>query len=151
MKRFTFRLERIRQLRDRVERERAAELGRAIRDELERADVLAGAERDFTRAGESAAEVAGATTLVAGMLANFDLVRDEAARRIDDAERMFEAAQVKVGEERQRHGEARRDLRVVERLKERRYATWRELDTRDEQKESDGVAMNRHATKEDRS
>jgi len=150
VKRFTFRLERIRQLRERAERERAAELGVALREEAARADLLAHCEREYERSGESAAGVVESGTLPAGTLRNFDLARDAAARRIDDAARDLETASQKVGEERVRHGEARRDLRVIERLKDKRYEAWRVDDAREERKESDGVTQNRHATKEDR-
>ena len=55
MKQFSFRLERIRELRERAERERAAALGLAMRSEQESVDALQRAQRDFERAGESAA------------------------------------------------------------------------------------------------
>jgi len=80
VKRFAFRLERIRELRERVERERAAALGLAMRAEQESLDDLARAQRDLERAGESAAVVAGAQVLPAGTLGNFDLSRDAASR-----------------------------------------------------------------------
>jgi flagellar FliJ protein len=151
MKRFAFRLERIRQLRERAERERAAALGLAVREERTRAESLANAEREFERTGESAAEASRAETLPAGTLGNFDLARDVASRRIEDATQALEGARQRVEEERARHGEARRDLRVLERLKEKRLDAWREHVAREEQKESDGMTLNRHTTKEDRS
>ncbi len=150
MKRFTFRLERIRELRERVERERAAALGFAMRAEQESLEDLARARRDLERAGESAAEAAGAQVLPAGTLGNFDLSRDAAAARIEAAGDDLDAARVRVGDEQERYGVARRDLRVVERLKEKRFEAWREAGAREDQKETDSVALNRHSTKEDR-
>ena len=150
MKRFAFRLERIRELRERVERERAAALGLAMRAEQESLDDLARAQRDLERAGESAAVVAGAQVLPAGTLGNFDLSRDAASARIDTAGEELEAARVRVGTEQERYGVARRDLRVIDRLKEKRLEAWREAGAREDQKETDSVALNRHSTKEDR-
>ena len=150
MKRFTFRLERIRQLRERTERERAAALGLAMRTEQERQDTLRRAEQAFERAGESAAETAEANVLPAGMLGAFDLARESASARVDVAGRELDAARQQVGEEQDRYGVARRDLRVIDRLKEKRFAAWREADAREDQKQTDSVALNRHSTQEDR-
>jgi flagellar FliJ protein len=150
VKRFAFRLERIRELRERAERERAASLGLAMRAEQESVDDLARAHRDFERAGESAAEAAARGTLPAGTLGNFDLSRDAATVRIEAAQAELEAARVRVAEEQEQYAAARRDLRVIERLKEKRFEAWREAGAREEQKETDSVALNRHSTKEDR-
>lgn len=150
MKRFNFRLERIRELRERAERERAAALGLAMRAEAESLDALQRARRDRQRAGESAAETAGAQVLPAGTLGNFELARDAAKVRIEATSEDLDAARVRVGEEQVRYGESRRDLRVVERLKEKRFEAWREAGAREDQKETDSVALIRHSTKEDR-
>ena len=150
MKRFTFRLERIRELRERAERERAAELGLAMRSEMERAEDLQRARRDFERAGESAAAAAESGVLPAGLLGSFGLARGVASVRIDRAGEELDAARERVGEEQERYGVARRDLRVIEKLKEKRLDSWRETEAREDQKETDSVALNRHSTKEDR-
>ena len=151
MKQFSFRLERIRELRERAERERAAALGLAMRSEQESVDALQRAQRDFERAGESAAQTAGAQVLPAGTLGNFDLSRDAASGRIEAAGVDLDAARVRVVDEQDRYGVARRDLRVIDRLKEKRFEAWREAGAREDQKETDSVALNRHSTKEDRS
>lgn len=150
MKRFNFRLERIRELRERAERQRAAALGLAMRAEQESLEALDRARRDHERAGESAAQAAGAQTLPAGTLGNFELARDAAVLRIEASGQELDAARVRVGEEQALYGESRRDLRVVERLKEKRFEAWREAGAREDQKETDSVALNRHSTKEDR-
>jgi flagellar FliJ protein len=150
VKRFAFRLERIRELRERAERERAAALGHAMRAEQESLDALGQARRAFERAGESAAKTAETQVLPAGTLGNFDLSRDAASVRIDAAGQELDAARVRVDAEQELYGVARRDLRVVDRLKEKRFEAWREAGAREDQKETDSVALNRHSTKEDR-
>jgi flagellar FliJ protein len=150
VKRFAFRLERIRELRERAERERAAALGIAMRAEQESAEGLARAHRDQQRARESAAEAAGAQVLPAGTLGNFDLARGAAAIRVEAAGEDLEGARARVDEEQVSYRESRRDLRVIEKLKDKRFEAWREAGAREEQKETDSVALNRHSRKEDR-
>ena len=148
MKRFTFRLERVRELRERAERAQAAELGAAMRTEQQRRDTLESAREALNTADEQAAGAAGRGAMAAGAMRNLDLARDAAARQVDAAAEHLREAQGRVGEEQAKYGEKRRDLRVVERLKEKRFETWREDASRDEQKTIDGVALRRHSTGE---
>ncbi len=151
MKRFAFRLERIRELRARAERERAADLGAAMREEHQSAELLAAARRELERTGEQAAAAASATPQPAGMLRNLNEARDAAEVRVEAASAELEAARERVAQEQERYGEARRELRVVEKLREKRLDAWREDGAREERKETDEVATNRHFTKEERS
>ena len=151
MKRFAFRLERLRELRVRAERDRAAALGAAMREEQEHRDALADAREALERTGDQAADAAGGGALAAGMLNNFGLARGAAEQRVDSVSRSLEAASARVDEERERWGEARRDLRVLEKLKEKRFDDWRVESSRAEQKETDEVARDHHGGKEDRS
>jgi flagellar FliJ protein len=150
VKRFTFRLDRLRELRERAERERAAQLGLAMRKESERQDTLAAAMREADRAGEQAALAPSRVALPAGLLSNLDLARGTASLRVDDAEAQLLGASEAVEQERVRYGEARRDLRVIEKLKEKRFDAWKDDAAREEQKETDGLAQNRRTPKEDR-
>lgn len=144
MKRFTFRLERVRELRERAERTQAAELGAAMRTERQRREALAAAQSALAEAAQQAAGAATGTALPAGALRNLELAREAASRQVDAAgERLAEARQ-RTEQEQQKYGDTRRDLRVVERLKEKRLDAWREEATRDEQKTIDGVALRRH-------
>ena len=150
MKRFNFRLERIRELRERAARERAAVLGAAMHVERQQQHVLDQARLEYERAGTQAAEALEAAPVHAGVLRNIDLARAVAALRVDAASESLREASEQVDEEQARYGEARRDLRVVEKLKEKRFEAWRDEGAREEQKETDGVAQNRHTTREER-
>jgi len=144
VKRFAFRLERLRELRERAERDRAAELGAAMREEQDHREQLARARAALERVGEQAANAADGGATTAGMLRNVGLVRDVAGDHVDLVSRSLEAASARVDEERERWGEARRDLRVLEKLKERRLGDWRAESSRAEQKETDEVARDHH-------
>lgn len=148
MKRFTFRLERVRELRERAERAQAAVLGAALGDERRRLSGLDDARRALETAREQSAGAAGARSMPAGALRNLGLARDAAERDVERAAEQAQAASERVHEEQARYGDSRRDLRVVERLKEKRLETWREEASRDEQRTIDGVALRRHQTGE---
>lgn len=148
MKRFAFRLERLRELRERAERERAALLGAAMREEHERQMALERARLELARAGEQAADMAASQPLAAGTLGNFDFTRDVAAGRVDAAADAVRTAGERVDEEREHYGVARRDLRIVEKLKEKRFEAWREQGAREERKEADDVGNHRRVTQE---
>lgn len=151
MKRFTFRLERLRELRERAEREQAAVLGQAMREEQHERDALVRAQAEYERMGEQAGGAAVHQPLAAGTLYNLDLARETAGCRIDAAADAVKQAQVKVDEEQGRYGERRRDLRVVEMLKEKRFEAWKDDLSRAEQKEIDDVATRRRGPTQENS
>ena len=86
----------------------------------------------------------------AGLLQNLDRARAAAEGRVEAAGEAVVEASGKVEEERERYGEARRDLRVVEKLKEKRYDAWRETGAREDRKENDEAGAHRHTMKEGR-
>ena len=151
MKRFAFRLERLRELRERAARARAAELGHAMRDEQARQSAFDHARNELERAGTQAALLPAGGPVTAGLLQNLERARDAAEGRVDEAAESLRTANERVGEERDRYGEARRDLRVVEKLKEKRFDAWRQQGAREERKESDEAARHRRTMKEERS
>lgn len=150
MKRFSFRLERLRELRERTERERATELGGAMREEQAQQEALDRARFELARATVQAASLAGCAPVAAGLLQNIDRARTFAEGRVDAATDSLQTASDRVGEERERYGLARRDLRVVENLKQKRFDSWREQGAREERNEADDVAQHRRTTKEER-
>jgi flagellar FliJ protein len=142
MKPFTFRLERILALRARAERERARDLGEALRDEEARRTALREAVARLRRCGEQAQATAGEVT-TAGALHAIGLTVKAVADDLEAAADSHRAAEAALTAETERFGEARRDRRVVERLRERREAAW-DLDAaRHEQKECDNLAQRR--------
>ncbi len=149
MKRFAFRLERLRELRERAERERAAHLGAAMREEQAHADALAREREEMAKAGEQKANLAGERPVPAGLLQGLERARDAAQSRVDEATRRLDAAAERVDAEREVYGVARRELRIVEKLKEKRFEAWREGTAREEQKDNDEAGRHRHASTEE--
>ena len=140
---FRFRLERLLQLRSRTEQERAAELGAALRDEEVQQAALEAAVARLGRVGEQILENSERVT-TAGVLRNQGLTLEAAARQIEEAECSHDEAVEAVEDRQERYGEARKDRRVIERLRERRLAAWETETQREEQKETDGIARRRH-------
>jgi flagellar export protein FliJ len=139
MKRFQFRLEKILQLRSRVERERAQALGRAMRAEQACREAVEEALSQLSRCNE---QMAGSPEEVstAGLLRNLGLTVEAAAQRLHLAERDHAEAVDERAEEQERFGQARIDRRVVERLREHQAAAHSLEASRHEQRELDGIS-----------
>jgi flagellar FliJ protein len=142
VKGFVFRLARVLQLRCGVERQRARELGDAIQQELARRETLERAEERLGRMGE---QLSGANENVApaGTLQNLHLTVEAAADQLDQAAESHAAAEKVVESEQERFGEARRDRKVLEHLRDRRRADWNQESSRQEQRELDEIARRR--------
>jgi flagellar export protein FliJ len=145
VKRFAFRLERLLQFRTRAERERAQALGLALRAEQDRREARDEAARRLGRVGEQLAGD-GVSITSAGALCNLGLTVEAAADRVEAAERCHHESLARVESEQERYGEARKERRIVERLREHRHGIWTEDLKRHEQQELDGVM--RHQARE---
>jgi len=142
MKRFVFRLERLLQLRESAERERARDLGAALRTEADcRAEALAGEGRLAGARAQLAETSRGVAH--AGTLQNLDLAIGALAREskalADQHERSLERLEL----ERRQFEQARMAKRVLERLREQRRGAWNEAYSRWEQGEMDESAGQR--------
>ncbi len=144
MKRFSFRLERLLQLRERAERTQAAELGAAMRAEETQRAALERAREALERAVER-----GATEpFTVGTMRTRELAREAISQRIEVEQEALDLATGKRAEEQLLWQDKRRDRRSVEKLKEKRFDAWREDASRDEQKTIDGLAQNRRPDEE---
>lgn len=139
MKPFIFRLQRILALRERAERERARELGHALRDEEARRQAVREAVTRLRRCGEQVSGAEG-EVMTAGAMRVLGLTVKAAADELEAAADSHRAAEDTVAAESERFGQARMERRVVERLRERREAAWDEEASRHEQKEIDHLA-----------
>jgi flagellar FliJ protein len=139
---FRFRLERLLRLRERAERQQAQALGAALRTEQEQRAALDEARTRLERIGEQL-EQSAAGTQTAGTLRVLRLTVNAAAEDIEHAEARHEDASAQVEQEQTRFREARKERRVVERLRERRVSAWRTDEARQEQKDTDDVAQRR--------
>jgi flagellar export protein FliJ len=144
MKGFVFRLERLLELRSTAERERAQALGQAMRKEETQRQALEDASE---RLGSCGDQIAGVLDNVApaGALTNLRLAIEAAMREVDSAALSHQAALDQMQQERELFSQARVERRVVERLREKRRATWTEEASRAEQSELDSVARNRRS------
>jgi flagellar FliJ protein len=147
MKGFRFRLERVLELRHRLEKEHAQAVGRALREEEARRQALDAAAERLGRCGEQIAGAAGDLP-TAGTLHNLGLALRAAADALANAEVRHRDAVASVEQEQERFGEARRERRVVERLREHEHERWAQESTRHEQSEADEVARQRHGREE---
>ncbi|MEO8633728.1 MAG: hypothetical protein ABI587_00485 [Gemmatimonadales bacterium] len=146
MKRFAFRLERLLQLREAAERERARELGVALREEADRrADAVAGDARLADARAQRTAS--GHGVVRAGTLQNLDLAVGALARESKALSDIHERSLDKVELERGQFEQARMAKRVLERLREQRLAAWHEAYGQWEQGQMDESASQRAHTK----
>ena len=142
MKRFAFRLERLLQLRESAERERARDLGIALRDEADRrADALAGEGRLAAARAQFAVTASGIAQ--AGTLQNLDLAIGALARESKVLADQHERSLDKLELERRQFEQARMARRVLERLREQRHEAWQDAYNRWEQAQSDEAAGQR--------
>ncbi len=132
MKRFTFRLERLLQLREAAEQERARELASARQEEAARRGEAEEAARRLEDARRQAAE-ARPGYMQAGTLRNLELSLGALTLQRQAAAQQHEQSLERLEAERQQYEAARRDRRVIERLREQRHAAWGEEYNRWEQ------------------
>ncbi len=126
MKQFVFRLERLRRLREVAERERARALGEAMRVEAERRAALDESiiRRESARAQfmEAANETRG--SMAAGSLTNLSSVAGSFGEVVSAAESEFRRAEEGTEVERRNFAEARKERRVLDRLRDRQKSDW---------------------------
>ncbi len=142
MKAFRFRLDRLLKLRERSEQERARALGEAMRAEEERRLAVDAAKSRLERIGN---QLEGTSTGIhtAGTLRLWRMTAAAAAEHVEHVESSHRDASGEVEKEQERFREARKDRRVVERLRERRAAAWLTDASREEQKDIDDVSLRR--------
>jgi flagellar export protein FliJ len=139
---FIFRLERLLRLRSQEENVRARELGDAMQKEEAARQTSEEAEARLERCRGQAAppvEVVSA----AGTLRNLNLAVYLAAQQARSASDDHEATVDDVATKQEEFGAARKDRRVIERLRENRKQSWSVEAAREEQKELDGIALQR--------
>ena len=139
MKNFSFRLERVLQLRLAAEQAQARRLGEARREE---AEARLFSEAGAARVAEAIAQVAAtpAALRTAGTLSNLILTVEAARARAAESARAHAEAVARLEVEINGFEEARQARRAVERLKERRLESWERDMERAEQSVMDEVA-----------
>lgn len=147
MKQFTFRLERLLQLREAAEKERARQLGEALREEETRREELLASQ---ARLEEARDQLSSTPTELnqAGTLRNLDLSLEMLAGQARSLENTHAESVEKVEEERTRFEQARVARRVIERLREHRREAWGVEANRVEQGLNDEAGQRAHGARE---
>lgn len=147
MKRFTFRLERLLQLREASEKERARELAQASREEEMRRAAVVESE---ARLLEARAQFQSTPRELsqAGTLQNLELAMESLSANVRQLSETHEQSLERVQAERQQFDQARMARRVIERLREHRRLAWGEEFARHEQRISDETAVQRSQPRE---
>lgn len=142
MKRFSFRLERVLQLREMAEREQARALAGALREEEERRAAALAGEARLAQARHQFLETPRELSQ-AGTLQNLDLAIEALPAELRQLAEHHEASLERVEAERSHFEQARMARRVIERLREQRREAWGEELSRHEQGVSDEVGLQR--------
>jgi flagellar protein FliJ len=142
MKRFTFRLERLLQLREAAEKDQARQLGDALREEARRREAVAQSHERLAEARRQFAETPGEMTR-AGTLRNLELAINALAGQARSMEATHEQSLERVEAERHQYEQARVARRVLERLREHRKEAWGVEMSRKEQSVTDEAASRR--------
>lgn len=139
MKRFSFRLERLLQLREAEEQERARQLGLALHDEEQAREAMEQGQARLWAAQEQLSRITRAPAQ-AGLLRNLELSVEQLTHQVALLSEAHGKCVEKVDAERARFEEARMAKRVIERLKEQRREAWNQELARYEQSLSDETA-----------
>lgn len=144
MSAFSFRLEKVLELRRHVERETAAKLARA-RTEVETArQAMAALESARSAGRDHLARAHGAGSSI-GQLQNLQYVLDRIGHLIDEAMTAANSAEQNVNAVLADMAVALRERRILDRLRERDLESWRIEQQRAEQRSMDEAALVRHA------
>jgi flagellar export protein FliJ len=143
MSRFRFRLQKVLELRARMEKESATRLA-AARHEAEAAQREREALEQARNRGIEEAEKAAGTPVAAGELQQIALMIQQLDEHLQAAEKAEGEADAKVGGLVVEFEQALTRRQVIDRLRERQLATWRESEERLDRSAMDAIAHNRH-------
>ena len=139
MKRFVFNLDRLLRLRESAELDCAKQLGEAIRFEEQERMVLESHIDQREKAKEQMANLA-TQAVRAGTMANVVQMVEACDKQVDDARDRHEEAAKLVEAQREKYEAARKDRRVLARLRKKRWAVWNSEFSKEEQAASDEIA-----------
>ena len=138
MKRFSFRLQRILDIREQIRDELRQELGRKNRERDHEIQVLADLEQESLRGA-----LADGGTYSAGELVMFGEYRARLKRLIKDQREKVAAAIKAADEVRDRYIEASKDAKALEMLRQKKKAEHSELVLKEEGAQLDEVSVQR--------
>jgi flagellar export protein FliJ len=139
VKRFTFRLERLLQIREAAEQEKARLLGVALREEETAKQAAIDGQARLDQARDQLTRISQAPAQ-AGLLRNLELSVEQLTHQLRQLNEAHAKTVAQVDAERILFEEARMAKRVIERLKQQRRETWNQELARYEQSLSDETA-----------
>ncbi|MES1259346.1 MAG: flagellar FliJ family protein [Gemmatimonadota bacterium] len=142
MKRFTFRLERVLELRSAAERQQAGVVGEAASLESARRRATDASEAHLGTVHE---QLSGTGMIAAGMRCALGLSAVAAAHNVAAARDALAEAATQQHEALERFAEMRTARMSIERLRERQSAEWSVAELRSDQADNDEVARQLHA------
>jgi flagellar FliJ protein len=145
---FKFRLQQVLDIRQQTERQAAARLAdaEAVADEARLAQHALEAVQER---GSQALHQAHANEATVGQLKTIGYVIEQLSHQIIDAQTRVDSAEEKVSESRTGLTAALQARRVLSRLRDRHFATWRTADNAQQMKQMDELALSRFVRRED--
>lgn len=143
---FRFRLQKVLELRERLEQESATRLAAARQEAAEARQAMEALQSARERGVEAAGRTASAST-TAGELQRIALLIEHLDEHLAAAENAHREAGDKVNELAAAFERALTERQVIERLRERKLADWRGNEQKRDQALMDAVAVTRHARK----
>jgi flagellar FliJ protein len=146
MSKFRFKLQKVLELRERLEKESATQLAAARHD----ADLAQQALRHLQEAKQQGAEEAGKAAearVPAGELQQIALMIEQLEQHLEAAEQAAREADARVHDMVAEFEKCVTNRQVIDKLKERQIANWREGEQRSDQRTMDAVAIARYTRK----
>ena len=137
---FRFRLQRVLGVRAGFEKQRAQDLAQAAAEKSVAISAHASAEARLA-SRRTASSLPTGEMMQAGMLHNLELTVHAASQEVDATKVALDTASGEVTRSSERYIEARRDRRVLERLREERLHSWTEDESRRDRRAMDDVAQ----------
>ena len=147
MSAFRFRLQQVLELREQTEKQAAAKLAEA-ESAADEARVAKKALETIQQGGSQALRTAHASEPTIGQLKTIGYIIEQLNHHIVDAQTRVESAEQTVSESRTDLNSALQARRVLSRLRERHFATWRVEDNAQQLRQMDELALSRFMRRE---
>ena len=144
---FKFRLQQVLELREQTEKQAAAKLAEA-ESAADEARVAKKALETIRQGGSQALRNAHASEPTIGQLKTIGYVIEQLNHHIVDAQTRVESAEQTVSESRTDLNSALQARRVLSRLRDRHFATWRVEDNAQQLRQMDELALSRFMRRE---
>ena len=145
---FKFRLQQVLDIREQTEKQAAAKLAEAEMA-ADEARVAQKALEAIQQQGSQALHSAHASEPTIGQLKTIGYVIEQLNHHIVDAQTRVDSAEQKVSDKRTDLTAALQARRVLSRLRDRHFTTWRTADNAEEMRQMDELALSRFVRRDD--